>query len=194
MSNEKTYLLLVIILLASCTNQPPIEQQNSTHIRQPIKVWDLNARLFVSDNKQSGTVNLHWRQNNDDYQIRFVLPFLQGSYTLQKNSESGISLLTAKNRLLQADDATELLLQTTGLYVPIDSFKYWVRGLSNPGMEIIGQQFDTHQRLVEMQQGGWNISIKRYTNVNGLDLPSKIFAVNEQFRLKLSISHWDLHP
>ena len=44
---------------------------------------------------------------------------------------------------------------------------------------------------VEMQQADWHISIKRYMNVDGVDLPAKIFMQNDQFKVKLIIQTWD---
>ena len=103
-------------------------------------------------------------------------------------------LLTAKNKILRADNAETLLQQTVGWHVPVSGFRYWVRGLQEPGVAMTNQQVDDQGRITEMQQADWSISIKRYIDVEGLDLPAKIFMHNDHVRLKLIIQTWDTTP
>jgi len=69
-----------------------------------------------------------------------------------------------------------------------------VRGLQEPGIDMTNQQVDEQGRITERQQADWNISIKRYMDVDGLDLPGKIFMHNDHVKLKLIIQTWDTNP
>ena len=92
------------------------------------------------------------------------------------------------------DNAETLLKQSVGWYVPVSGFRYWVRGLQEPGVDVANQQFDELGRITEMQQADWSISIKRYMDVDGVDLPAKIFMHNDHVKLKLIIQTWDTTP
>jgi len=192
---KKSYFLILLVFLTGCSEIPSrpemvsdIEQQNQ---REQIKRWKLNGRLSLISKKENGTVTFHWAQDDDRYLMRFIAPLGQGTYALRGGEGNGVYLHTAKNKVLHADDAESLLRQYVGWYIPMSGFRYWVRGLPEPGVEVTDQQFDKQGRISEMQQAGWSISIKRYMDVAGVGLPSKIFMQNDHFKLKLIIQAWD---
>ena len=195
---KKCYFLILLVFLTGCSEittrserDIDIEQQNK---REQIKRWKLNGRLSLTSNKESGTVTFHWMQDSDRYLMRFIAPLGQGTYAIRGGEGDGVYLLTAKNKTLHADDAESLLRHSVGWYVPMSGFRYWVRGLPEPGVEMTNRQFDMQGRVSEMQQADWGISIKRYMDVDGVDLPSKIFMQNDHFKLKLIIQTWDTKP
>jgi len=193
---KKTYLLILLAFLAGCSEVPlrpdsDIDLQNQ---REQIQRWNLNGRLSLSSEKESGTVTFHWTQDYERYLMRFIAPLGQGSYALRGGEGDGVYLLTAKNKVLRAEDAETLLKQSVGWHVPVSGFRYWVRGLPEPQGDVRDQKFDGQGRVVEMQQAGWNINIKSYMDVDGIDLPDKIFMQNDHFKLKLIIQTWDTTP
>ena len=193
---KKTYLLILLAFLAGCSEVPlrpdiDIDLQNQ---REQIQRWNLNGRLSLSSEKESGTVTFHWTQDYERYLMRFIAPLGQGSYALRGGEGDGVYLLTAKNKVLRAEDAETLLKQSVGWHVPVSGFRYWVRGLPEPWGDVRDQKFDGQGRVVEMQQAGWNINIKRYMDVDGIDLPAKVFMHNDHFKLKLIIQTWDTTP
>ncbi len=195
---NKTYLLILLVFLVACSETPlrpamdsNIELQNQ---REQIQSWNLNGRLSITSEKESGTVTFHWSQDHERYLMRFIAPLGQGTFALRGGEADGVYLLTAKSKVLHADDAETLLTQSVGWHVPVSGFKYWVRGLQEPGVDVTNQQFDDQGRIKEMQQADWSISIKRYMDVDGVDLPAKIFMHNDHVKLKLIIQTWDTTP
>ncbi len=195
---KKICLLILLVFLASCSDIPlrpvkgnDIERQNQ---RTQIERWELKGRLSLSSEKDSGTMTFIWMQDQDRYLMRFIAPLGQGAYALRGGEADGVYLLTAKNKVLHANDAETLLKQSVGWHVPVSGFRYWVRGLPEPGVELLDQKFDDQGRVIEMQQAEWEISIKRYMDVEGVDLPAKIFMHNDHFKLKLIAQSWDTTP
>ncbi len=187
---------MLLAFLAGCSDIPlrtdsDIDLQNQ---REQIKSWDLKGRLSLTSEKESGTMTFHWTQDQERYLMRFIAPLGQGTYALRGGEADGVYLLTAKNKVLHADNAETLLMQSVGWHVPVSGFRYWVRGLPEPGVELADQKFDARGRIVEMQQVDWHVSIKRYMDVEGIDLPAKIFMHNDHFKLKLIIQTWDTTP
>jgi outer membrane lipoprotein LolB len=183
---KKTYLLFLLAFLVACSEAPvrpdrgvDLELQNQ---REQIQSWKLNGRLSISSEKESGTVTFHWSQDYESYLMNFNAPLGQGTFALRGGEGEGVYLLTADDKVLRADDAETLLKQSVGWHVPVSGFRYWVRGLPEPGVDVTSQQFDNQGLITEMQQADWNIRIKRYMDVDGLDLPGKIFMHNDHVK------------
>lgn len=193
--NRFNYLIL-LGLLSACSGKVPLSQLEPdpgvAQKLQQITSWDLDGRLAVIDGDKSGAVTLHWLQHEEYYRMRFVLPLGQGSYILMSRGGRDIQVGTPGAQTLYGDDAADLAAQVLGWRVPIDAFKYWVRSLPSPDLNIVRQQFDAQGRLEELQQGGWNIYVKRYMQVGGVNLPSKIFIHNRRLKLKLAIFNWGI--
>ncbi len=195
---KNTCLLILLAFLVACSEAPvrpdrgiDLDLQNQ---REQLQSWKLNGRLSITSEKESGTVTFHWSQDKDAYLMSFIAPLGQGTFALRGGEEDGVYLLTAKNKILHADNAETILQQTVGWHVPVSGFSYWVRGLQEPGVNVTNQQVDNLGRITEMQQADWSISIKRYMDVDGLDLPAKIFMHNDHVKLKLIIQNWDTNP
>jgi len=195
---KKTYLLFLLAFLVACSEAPvrpdkgiDLDLQNQ---REQIQSWKLNGRLSITSEKESGTVSFYWSQDYERYLMSFIAPLGQGTFALRGGEGDGVYLLTAKDKVLHADDAETLLQQSVGWHVPVSGFRYWVRGLPEPGVDVTNQQFDDQGLITEMQQADWNIRIKRYMDVEGLDLPAKIFMHNDHVKLKLIIQTWDTTP
>ena len=192
---KKIYLLIMLVFFAGCSEVPLIPEsvtgaERQNHLEQ-IKRWKLKGRLALTSPKESWTVTFHWSQDYDRYLMQFIAPLGQGTYALRGGEGDGVYLLTAKNDVFRADDAESLLKQTVGWHVPMGGFRFWVRGLPEPGVDMTNQQFDDQGRIVEMQQNDWHISISRYMDVDGVRLPGKVFMHNDHFKLKLVIQEWD---
>lgn len=186
---------MMLMLFVGCSKVPLIPESTSGAERQnnleQITRWKLKGRLALTTLNESWTVTLRWSQDYDRYLMQFVAPLGQGTYALRGGEGSGVYLLTAKNEVFRADDAESLLKQTVGWHVPMSGFRYWVRGLPEPGVEILNREFDDQGRISEMQQKDWHISLSRYIDVDGVRLPGKVFMQNDHFKLKLVIHEWD---
>lgn len=179
-----------LLLLTGCASVITNNLQHNTP--QEIKNWELDGKFSLSSESQNNTLVFHWKQDDADYLINFILPFGQGNYVLESKADQSASLLTPKKKLLVADDAVALLLQTTGWDVPMDNFSYWLRGLPIPKIKQTNMQFDEDGNITEMQQESWQVSFKRYVKVGDIVLPNKVFVKNDRVLLKLVLWNWNL--
>ena len=189
----KRYLLALIPLLAGCAATPPSIDGKAV---QPHKIvqWTLNGRLAVNGAQQSGILKFHWQQDGERYLMQFTLPWRQAAYALRGGEGNGVYLLTADNKILHAEKPGSLMQKAVGWQAPLDAFKYWVRGLPAPATPVSDQRVDDRGRIIAMRQAGWQIDIKRYTNINGAVLPDKITMQNRHLQLSLVIQEWDTQP
>ena len=126
--------LLLAIFMAGCADSP-FKEDVSEEIQEArqsalykLQAWTLIARLAIQTEQEGWTATFHWIQDDDFYNMRFIAPFGQGTYEL-KGDRNGVSLLTADNQLLQADNPERLLQDNLGWKVPLRGLKYWIRGL-----------------------------------------------------------------
>jgi len=132
---------------------------------------------------------LQWDQDNQKYMLRFIAPLGQGTYQLSGDAGK-VTLLTADNRVYQASDPEILLQDSLGWNVPLHGLQYWVRGVPEPGVTTDNLVLDDKGRMTELQQSGWRISISRYGEFDGRELPSKLLMQNDRFQLRLVVLGW----
>lgn len=187
---KKIYLFSLLVLLAGCS-QIPVYQHQYQSIEK-IDSWILYGRLVLRSEKGGGSTVFYWSQDRDDYLMRFILPLGQGSHVLRGTKDQGVTLMTADSQMFSADNVNDLLSQSLGWHIPLASFRYWVRGIPDPNILTITKQLDAQGRITTIQQGDWNVSIKRYKTVNDIYLPEKIFIEGNQLVLKLVVRRWDI--
>ena len=186
------------MMLAGCADVPfllPAQKANTDAwgLRQEalykLENWSIKGRLAIQAGDEGWSAALHWDQNDENYTMRFIAPLGQGTYQLH-GDEQMVSFLNAKNELYQANDPEKLLLSNLGWSVPLHGLKYWIMGLPEPGISSDNLLLDELGRMTDLQQSGWRISISRYTDFHGTQLPSKLFMQNDRFKLRLVIQDW----
>ncbi len=88
-------------------------------------------------------------------------------------------------------DAGLLLYQQTGVRLPVSELRYWVLGIPSPKMKT-QPKFDQYGRIKLMQQDGWTIDMRRYTDTNAVFLPRKVFMQGQELDIRLVIDEWKL--
>ena len=151
--------------------------------------WSMTGRLAVQSGQEGWNATLHWDQDNANFTMRLIAPLGQGTYQLYGDDHS-VSLLTAENKIYQADNPETLLQQNLGWSVPVGGLKYWIKGIPDPGVNTENLVIDKDGRMTDLQQSGWRISILRYTDFNGTQFPSKLFMQNDRFKLRLVVQDW----
>ena len=188
--------LLLILSLSACV-QAPIENRIAPEWETRkdallrLQTWNLKGRIAVRTSADSGSGSLHWAQQPNTYALRVIAPFSGGVYELN-GAEDAVTLRTPDQYLLQAEDAEALLQQAVGWHFPVSELAYWIRGLPAPSLLVEELLLDAENRISALSQGGWSIRYKRYTLVDGLNMPMRFDLENEQVRVRLSVREWTL--
>ncbi len=91
-----------------------------------------------------------------------------------------------------AATSAEALMQTElGWSLPLSNLYFWVRGLPAPNSAAT-KAYDTYNHLTKLTQQNWAIDYLRYTGVNNVDLPSKIYLNNDDIHVRIIISKWEI--
>ncbi len=195
-------LLMAVSFLTACAQAPKIDSEiepasktqlwlNHQLAVSAIQSWDINGRIAVKNEKESGTVTLFWNQFLTNYEIRFVAPLGQGTYILT-GTPNGVVMKMPKDITLVAEDSEQLLREGLGWDVHLNGLKFWVRGLPEPGIKYSKLLLDDEGRLMNMDQSGFNVSVSRYTEQDGISLPEKLTIKSDNIQLKVIIQTWEI--
>ena len=191
-------LLLAALSLVGCAEMSPyligrISDASAWDTRkaelEQFSSWTMTGRVAVQSDKEGWSATLHWDQDDENYVMRFIAPLGQGTYELEGDTVQ-VSLLTAENRIYNAQDPENLMQDNLGWSVPLHGLKYWVRGIPEPGVEHDNLVLDEQGRMTDLQQSGWRISILRYMQLENTDLPGKLFMSNDRFKLRIVVAGW----
>ncbi len=198
-------LLGFCLLLAGCAGAPPtppvpepVASPEMTWQSRQLQLsalhnWQLSGRVMVANDDEAWQLDVIWQQHDDNYEIQIAGPFGLGKVRLQ-GSADGVFLYDGDGRAYYAQEPDSLLLEHTGIFMPVTSLYYWIRGLPDPataGVQI--PQLDAWGRLVYLRQDGWSIEMKRYARVGSLQLPDKLFIRNDKgIEVRMVVEEWKI--
>ncbi len=198
MDNLKQLMVVPICLLAACTahktaNQPTtankvvsVEQRKAE--TKTISSWEIRGALAAKNKAKGWSASMNWIQNGpSSYQIRLMGPLGAGTVLISKNGDI-ISLQDGPKKITSSN-ADQLLLQQTGIKLPVTNLYYWVRGLPAPG-KVSGEQRDQYNHLVQLKQSGYAIDFAKYTRIKGADLPGYLRLEGNGVMIKVIIKNW----
>ncbi len=169
------------------------ESLGLTHQKQLalLQSWEFDGRIAIKGGEQNGSASLLWKQSKSKFDLRLLGP-LGRQMVHAKGDDAGAIVDLPKQKNLYVKNIGELIGQNAGWEVPVERFRYWVKGAFAPG-EIVSYQLDVYGHLKELRQDGWVITYNRYSRVGHIDLPGKIFLSREPYRVRMVVNHWEIH-
>jgi outer membrane lipoprotein LolB len=198
--------LFALVLLAGCTRLAPpsvapapsaaeTAWQARQAALQALPGFALGGRVAIQREAEGGQAGLRWQQRGDRFDLRIAAPLAQGTYRLEGAPERAVLTAPGGARYSAADIDT---LMTTHLAwaLPVSGARYWVLGVPVPGRPVTQLSLDAQGRMQDLAQDGWRISVLAYRDVGGMALPSRLFLLGRDLKLRLAISNWTLesHP
>jgi outer membrane lipoprotein LolB len=172
----------------SSVQNKTVPGENKAQNAAALKHWNLSAKIGIRNQHEAVSANLHWQQQGKNYHITLMGPLGSGTYELT-GQPGKVELAVSDGKHFQATSPEDILAQQSGWQVPVSNLYYWVRGLPVPNSPA-QKNFDSSNRLTQLQQQGWNIHYLSYTSVNRMDVPNKIFLEKPPLSVKIAISQW----
>lgn len=192
--------LVVVTWLSACTTVPPEMPVSDPHTawqqRQKqldgIQYWYLTGRVAVNNGVEAWQLDMNWSQKGEAYLVELSGPFGAGKVRLAGNDQ-GVLLTDSDNQQYRAESAEQLLYQQTGVTVPVEGLRYWIVGLAGPTQKQ-SPQLDGQGRLAYLENANWQVKFRGYSQVNGLELPRKIFIArpDREIDVRLVVDSWKL--
>ncbi len=108
-----------------------------------------------------------------------------------EGDENFAQMQISENRFDSDTNAQSLLYRHTGLTLPINALKYWLLGTPSPTDSAI--ELNEQGLLSKLQQNDWEVTFKRYTTQNNINLPNKIFLTKNGIKVRLIIQTWQIY-
>ena len=207
------YLLLCItlctgLLLSSCSSTIQNNSQGELDLlweqRQlqlsNLNDWHMKGRMVVVNGAELWAMSVDWKQKGEQFVIFLSGPFGAGKVQLA-GSKNGVLLKNSDDQIFYAETAEELLLDHTGIAMPLSHLRYWVVGLPHNGNK---RTLDSLGRLESLSSAKWDIVFKRYTQIENkdtptdfkklgtaLELPDKIFIhQGDDIKVRVVVGEW----
>lgn len=195
---QRITLLAWLMLLTACQSFEPREQIAGTgspalwkqHQQRVslLNAWDINGKLAMRSQAQSGSGVLFWLQRQDYFDIRVTGPLGQGATRL--TGRPGEIRLTTPQHDLSADSAEQLMQDQIGWSLPVNHLLWWVRGLPSPD-STYRLQLNPDSLAARLEQDGWQLEFVRYQALpDGSQLPERIELQGPQLHLTLLVKQW----
>lgn len=179
----------VLLLLSACSTLPvdrlkPYSKADKLHLYSKSH-WSFEGRLSLTAQKDSWSANIDWEHNTDKEQIKLSGPLGQGATVIRLTNE-GVVIDRGGGRIQSSAHPEQFINQQLGLFVPVNSLRYWVLGLPEPSHNAV-EIADGFNQL------GWLVSYLQMQSVGNESLPRKITVLNDKVKLKLIIDQWNLN-
>lgn len=194
---------IVLLLLGGCATPAPErvnERERQDAYEQRARIigdwsrWGLNARLGIELDGDGGSGRFEWSVRERENELNFRGTLGQGAWRLQIDP-AGATLSRADGSVARAASVDLLLRREIGWPVPVDSLRWWVRGLAAPGADGKSRlQLDAAGLPVTISEGDWRVTFARWSDFEGQQLPRRLEASNGEVSVRLAISRWWHEP
>ncbi len=183
------------LALAGCTGLRPsapatVPWEQRLAMLRAIGQFQVEGRLAATDGTNGFSAGLRWQQQGEAATIDLTAPLGIGAAHIERNG-SDLRVTTSQGEVLEGPEASTALATTLGFEPPLAALGYWVLGASDPSMPA-EETLDDQQRLIHLEQDGWQIDYADYEAVQRQWLPQRVLVARDRLHLKLFINAWRL--
>jgi outer membrane lipoprotein LolB len=187
--------LALVLVIGGCQTVPVAPAPNlAWNVRRPalqtLERFALNGRVAVAVGKQGFNAGLRWGQMGPVTHLALTGPL--GAGGVQVTADHGnLQVVTSKGQRLDNAAARTELEDKLGFEPPLQSLRYWVLGVPDPGAPA-SVKLDPQQRLTRLDQDGWQIAYTAYMPVGAAWLPRLLTLHRAQVRVRMVVDGWQL--
>jgi len=188
---------LLCLFIASCatvkeqTTTEPAAWAAEQQKRQQVNNWEIRGRLGVQTENNGGTLDIIWKNADQDYSIRLIAPLGAGSYLVQGSSDyAEIRFPDGQTDIVSSIDVVFTSIFEVDL--PASAVKDWIRGLPSKALTVEQISWNEQGLLANIKQSGWNVEMSKYTGDKIL-MPHAIYLTrdgNDELDVRLVLRQW----
>lgn len=173
----------------------PLEKRSwAEHLDHLAKLedWRIRGKIGYQSKQDSGSAYVDWVQSRDSFHITLTGPLGQGTTVISGNAQ-GARLDSNKDGTFYADSPEKLLLDHTGVALPVSEMYHWIKGMpsaSNDETVTLGSD----NTLQHLQQGDWAIDYANYQPHLDNLLPTRIKIKGRNVKITLVVKEWEPLP
>jgi outer membrane lipoprotein LolB len=188
-----------IVLLTGCVGARRPEESPAV-AGATLGYWQAVGRLGVTGPQGGGSGSFDWQQQGAISKIQLRGPLGIGSLQLtllESDSATEMRLATGDGQEYEADAALAELEARLGARIPTQNLRYWMLGVPAPGehrwVDAANAPAPSANTAV-LEQDGWRIEYRRYSDDAGPRLPVQIRAINGATNIRILIDRWNISP
>ncbi|MEN1941862.1 lipoprotein insertase outer membrane protein LolB [Luteimonas sp. MJ246] len=155
--------------------------------------WQLAGRAAITRGARGGSGRIEWRQDGAALEIALAAPVTRQSWRLSVDP-AGARLDGLDGGTRVGPDGSQLLLEATGLDVPVGALGAWLRGLPADEAEHgpAHIHFGADLLPARLEQAGWSIEFRRWGEAadGHPALPLRIDASRGDAGVRLVVDMW----
>jgi len=187
--------ILCLALLSGCAaTRPSVELPEITtwELRQEVlgglKDWEFRGRIAVKAGDEGFNGKFNWSQTGERFYATVGGPLGIGTVVIE-GSDDAIVLTDKDGKKTALIDPEAELYYRYGWTIPVASLRYWALGIPDPRLPA-DTELDEQGRLVSLVQSQWEVSISRYRENAGQEMPRTLTATNPDTRVRMVIDKW----
>ncbi|MCZ6871337.1 MAG: lipoprotein insertase outer membrane protein LolB [Gammaproteobacteria bacterium] len=153
--------------------------------------WSLIGKFGVRQPDSGTSFGIVWDQDGSDYEIRVRGPMGQSAALLRGN-EHRVTIERAGEPTLTGNDVQALLREALGWEVPVNTLRFWIRGLPDPALEVESASYLDTGWFAELVQLEWHVKFSRYRAIEAFSLPGRVRASRDGVTLTLVVTRWNV--
>lgn len=189
--------LAVVIIIGGCVSPRDrigealeVEWLERRDLLRQLDDWRMEGRIALRTGSDGYNGTLSWEQMDDLLDFRFRGPFGFGGFRIHGDLDRLRIKTTSGEELLMTDPEAEMH-DRFGWSLPVYSMRFWIVGVSDPGMTA-DETVDDDGMLLELSQNGWDVSFDGYRVEDGLLLPKKIVMESGDVRIRVVADRWQI--
>jgi len=150
--------------------------------------WSMSGRIAVTNAQQGGSGRIEWKQAGVRYAVTLSAPVTRQSWRVSGDA-GGATIEGLSGGPRSGQDASALVFDATHWRVPVNALGDWLLGLQRNGDTV---HFGDDGRVDRIEGEGWVVSYADWRVVEGVELPSRIEAVQGAAKVRLVVDDWAL--
>ncbi len=188
------FCLCLSVLHGCAATRPSVDLPDITNwerrqsVLGELSSWEFRGRIAVKAGDSGFNGKIKWLQHGDDFVSTVGGPL--GIGTVRIETIDRTVMLTDKDgfdTVLVEPEAE--LFSRYGWSIPVTSLRYWALGIPDPASEAV-IRVDDAGHLVSLEQGDWAVSISRYQESAGQQMPRTVMATSLDTRVRIVIDNW----
>ncbi len=150
--------------------------------------WQFRGRIAVKAGDEGFNGKISWTQTGEQFYATVGGPLGIGTVVIEGTDDQ--ILITDKDGVKTplVDPERELYLRY-GWTIPVASLRFWALGI--PGNAPISEiALNDEGRLASLTEGRWAVTITRYKESAGQQMPRTLTATNPDTRVRMVIDKW----
>jgi len=197
------FVCLVLVLLVSCstiqkeTHHTPIYSQSiEQRISQlnALNKWKISGKIAFIQSKKRESASIHWHIDESSQQLD--LTSYLGINVLHLSSKNESHHLKVDGKSYQTNDLDNLIESLTGFPLPTKALSSWIKGLAFDTKDTI--TYSEENKLPKVltsyyQNRIWQIEYRKYSNIEGYQLPTSLQIKHDDLTIKIAINQWTIN-